>query len=223
MKEIDKFKECYLPYRCYSEEENEVVIMQVNTLLDEVDVYDDDYLYLFEDYTRSCLVYDYEIKYRDCDDKEASVHLIHCHKFEDVIKDLYQFPESFRIPSEYLDEYSKQELIYIKRLKNFFKLIKLKDLDYGRDEEDWLARCKNLKVLEYQNFGYIELEDFEIEKLLKNKEIDLKYNCKLNDYFFERKQIIINKNQDFIAIGKANKKDKYKENNEVTLVLSEKI
>ena len=223
MKEIDKFKECYLPYRCYSEEENQVVIMQVNSSLDEVEVYDDDYLYLFEDYTRHSLVYNYEIKYKKSGDKRASVHLTHSHNFLDVIKDLYQFPKSFNIPSKYLDDYSKQELIYLKRLKNFFNLINLSDLDYGRDEEEWLARCKNLKVLEYQNFGYIELEDFEIEKLFKNLEIDLKYNCKLNDYFFKRKQIIINKNQDFIAIGKAFEKSESKEFNEVKVVLYEKL
>lgn len=65
----------------------------------------------------------------------------HCHSFEEVVKALYDYPETFSVPDEFLDEYSKQELSYIKDIKNYLLLIGLKDIKESKErkllDEKW--------------------------------------------------------------------------------------
>ena len=41
---------------------------------------------------------------------------------------MYNYPETFSVPDEFLNEYSKQELYYLKKVSNFLHLIDLKDI-----------------------------------------------------------------------------------------------
>lgn len=59
----------------------------------------------------------------------------HCHSFEEVVKALYDYPETFSVPNEFLDEYSKQELDYLKKAKKYLQLIELKDIKPSKERE----------------------------------------------------------------------------------------
>lgn len=59
----------------------------------------------------------------------------HCHSFEEVVKVLYDYPETFSVPNEFLDEYSKQELDYLKKAKKYLQLIELKDIKPSKERE----------------------------------------------------------------------------------------
>lgn len=59
----------------------------------------------------------------------------HCHSFEEVVMALYDYPETFFIPDDFLNEYSKQELSYLKEVKNYLLLIGLKDIKKSKERE----------------------------------------------------------------------------------------
>lgn len=64
--------------------------------------------------------YEYEIK-----SGEKTIKTLH--QFEEVINELYLYPESFNIPKAYKNEYSKQELEYLNALQKRLLQCKLKD------------------------------------------------------------------------------------------------
>lgn len=68
-----------------------------------------------------------ELKYR--------MVVSHCHNFDKVVQNLYDYPETFEIPNEFLDEYSEQELIYLKQVKNYLLLIGLKDRRRSKEKD----------------------------------------------------------------------------------------
>lgn len=59
----------------------------------------------------------------------------HCHSFEEVVRALYDYPETFFVPDEFLNEYSKQELSYINDVKNYLLLIGLKDIKESKERK----------------------------------------------------------------------------------------
>lgn len=75
-------------------------------------------------YHYKCLLYT-----RGLRDKRGvyKVDVSHGHSFNEIVSAVYSCPETFEIPDEYLDEYSEQELRYLKRVQNYLKLIGLKD------------------------------------------------------------------------------------------------
>lgn len=86
----------------------------------------------------------------------------HCHSFDEVVQALYDYPETFSIPDEFLNEYSKQELDYLKIVKNYLQLIDLKDVKMSEErrllDEKWSSiynkKHKSIKdrlfVINYQ-------------------------------------------------------------------------
>lgn len=51
----------------------------------------------------------------------------HCHSFDEIVCRVYDYPESFRIPEDCLEEYSKQELRCLKKMQSYLKAIGLQD------------------------------------------------------------------------------------------------
>lgn len=51
----------------------------------------------------------------------------HCHSFDEIVGCVYSYPETFRIPSDCLDEYSKQELRCLKKIQSYLRAIGLTD------------------------------------------------------------------------------------------------
>lgn len=53
----------------------------------------------------------------------------HAHSFEEVVRALYDSPESFNIAKDEEQYYSKQELEYLRRVQKYLLFIGLKDLE----------------------------------------------------------------------------------------------
>lgn len=53
----------------------------------------------------------------------------HSHSFEEVVRSLYDFPQSFNIKKEDEIYYSEQELIYLRKVQKYLQFIGLKDVD----------------------------------------------------------------------------------------------
>ena len=51
----------------------------------------------------------------------------HCHSFDEIVGCVYDYPESFCIPEDCLEEYSKQELRFLKKMQSYLKAIGLPD------------------------------------------------------------------------------------------------
>ena len=71
----------------------------------------------------------------------------HAHSFEEVVRMLYDFPESFLISKEDEEFYSKQELDYLKKTQNYLLLIGLKDLETLKVP---VSRYRNKKHSKYR-------------------------------------------------------------------------
>ncbi len=158
-----KFKNCSIPYPFYDKKRN---------ILEWVTYYNKQYnvtthlLDALGKNAHSGLIYHYKAKLigRETPNQELKYRLMvsHCHSFDEVIHKLYNYPETFEIPDEFLKEYSNQELMYLKAIKNYLLFIGLKDyrqsseielLDKKWDEINNKKR-KNLKdkifMLKYQ-------------------------------------------------------------------------
>ena len=85
----------------------------------------------FSHLIKTSLEYNYEITYKHYDALNNSLKsetiTMHSHNFNDVIEILYYYPESFNIPEEFQNNFSKQELVFLKRTQNYLLLIGLKD------------------------------------------------------------------------------------------------
>ncbi|MBQ9854223.1 MAG: hypothetical protein IJO57_04240 [Bacilli bacterium] len=89
---------------------------------------------------------------------------LHAHSFEDVVKKLYDSPESFSISENEKEYYSKQELNYLRRLQKFLLLIDMKDLKQNEKN-----RFKNKKYSIYQNALIYCMNDEAIKDILNKK------------------------------------------------------
>ena len=89
----------------------------------------------------------------------------HAHSFENVIRDLYDYPESFNITRKDEIYYSKQELSYLKMLKNYFLLVGLTDIT----DNVSVSRYRNKLVKKYQNAIIVNLDNRHINDIIKGK------------------------------------------------------
>lgn len=109
----------------------------------------------------------------------------HCHEhtFEEVVRDLYNYPVSFNIPKKDEIYYSKQELNYLKILKNYLLLVGLTDMP----DTVKISRYRNKLVKKYQNAIIIKLTNREINDIIKGKRVFFavkknRYNKDLKKY-----------------------------------------
>lgn len=73
----------------------------------------------------------------------------HAHSFEEVVKSLYDFPETFNIKEEDKKFYSEQELRFLRRIKNYLLFIGLKDLTSTEYPSTDLSRYENDRQKKY--------------------------------------------------------------------------
>ena len=121
----------------------------------------------------------------------------HAHDFESVVHELYYNPESFSIPVEDEEYYSKQELKYLKEIQEYLQFIGLKDLNdyYDKAEE---KRLSNTRIKEIIDCDYCKTE--HAEKLISGK-----IKCDAQAYFksFKLKKtklLVRNINNKFLGI-----------------------
>ena len=107
----------------------------------------------------------------------------HAHSFEEVVRDLYDYPVSFSIPKKDEIYYSKQELSYLKILKNYLLLIGLNDVE----DNIRVSRYRNQLAKKYQNAIILQVDNREINNIIKGKCVFFaakknKYNKELKKY-----------------------------------------
>lgn len=137
-KRYKKFKNCTIPYPFYDKKRNTFEWVNYYKDINEYDVRTS-LLESLGTVSNSGLIYHFKAKLfgREKPEQELKYRLMvsHCHNFDEVVNKLYDYPETFEIPDEFLDEYSKQELIYLKQVKNYLLLIGLKDYRSSKEKE----------------------------------------------------------------------------------------
>ena len=101
----------------------------------------------------------------------------HAHAFEEVVRDLYGYPESFNILKEDEKFYSKQELEYLRRVKKYLLFIGLKDLDKIKPP---MSRFKNKNHDKYKSVPF-----YNYSNELVNAIINKKRNYVVSKYYEE--------------------------------------
>ena len=98
-------------------------------------------------------------------DGKRKIGPCHEHSFESVIRNLYDYPVSFSISKKDEIYYSKQELDYLKLLKNYFLLVGLSDIP----DNVRVSRFRNKLVKKYQKCIIITLDNRVINNIIKGK------------------------------------------------------
>ncbi len=115
-------------------------------------------------------------KYREGDKEFYKVSESHGHNFNEVVKAVYDYPETFEISKEFLEEYSKQELRYLKRVQNYLRLIGLKDYQISKERDaigkkwDVISKKRKKSILDrMKKWYYVKQENkiMEIEKFAR--------------------------------------------------------
>lgn len=115
----------------------------------------------------------------------------HEHEFDDVIKNLYLYPESFNLNDEDKKCYSSEELKYLEHLQKFLLFI-------GRKDSNKITAnlCNNERARLFKNTRKLYFSDEKCKVLLKGKSINLNlYSDKENLDI-----ILLNKNGDILGL-----------------------
>ena len=143
----DEYEDCLLPLEC-----NDKIIINQRYYKYDIDekVYKTEYemqtypnfYEVFSDMINYNLYYSFNIKNKHS----------HTHSFDSVIRELYYNPETFNIDDKDKILYSKQELIYLRKLQKFLLALSVKDIK-NYDKQELVKRSKNRnvkKILEYR-------------------------------------------------------------------------
>ena len=101
------------------------------------------------------------------DGEEITIGHNHAHSFDEVVRFLYDFPESFSISKEDEKFYSEQELHYLRRVQKYLLFIGLKDIDDTKKIP--VSRYRNKNQEKYANLRIYRFNNFYIEQVLKKK------------------------------------------------------
>lgn len=148
-------------------------------------------------------------------DGKRKVGHSHAHTFEEVVRDLYDYPVSFNIPKKDEVYYSKQELTYLKILKNYLLLIGLNDVE----DNIRVSRYRNKLEKKYQDAIILRIDNREINNIIKGKYAFFavkkdKYHKTIRNYKKgELQYLVIDKNNKFRLLIEytEDKKQKYQE------------
>ena len=99
----------------------------------------------------------------------------HSHTFENVVKDLYDFPESFTISKDEEEFYSKQELAYLRRVQKYLLFVGMKDIESRKDK---VSRFRNKKVTKYFDTYIYIANDETINNFITGKQ-----DFRINRYY----------------------------------------
>ena len=137
MKRYDKFKKNNLPTLFYDEERRtreyvykpEYKTWDGTAYHQDIKVFDN-ITEALSDVTYASFYYSYSCRFGLNENNEkVSLHT-HAHSFDEVVRDLYDYPESFKISKAEEEFYSKQELGYLKRVQKYLLFIGMKDNDF---------------------------------------------------------------------------------------------
>ncbi len=94
----------------------------------------------------------------------------HAHSFEEVVRYLYDSPESFSIAKDEEEFYSKQELEYLRRVQKYLLFIGMQDV---KTRKTPIGRYRNKRHSKYENALIYKYSNFNLEKKL-NGECDFR-------------------------------------------------
>lgn len=169
-----KFKNCSLPYPYYSEKRDTFEWVRYDKIQKEYDTQKELYESL-GDIACTRLTYHYKslsyFRYKKDNKEVYKVAESHGHNFNEIVRAIYDYPETFTIPKKFLEDYSKQELRYLKRIQNYLKLIGLKDYKISEERDaigkKWDAiyeKDKKTILDRIKKWYYAKQEDRIIEK-----------------------------------------------------------
>ncbi len=153
MKCLNKYKNCHIPYPYYDKKSNIIKWIMYNETTKQIEK-NNSLQDALENNIQNNLIYHYKAKIYKVDEMKYQKEICHCHSFDEIIKVLYKYPESFLIPKEYKNEYSNQELKLLKEFKNYLLLIGLKD--YKISDERLNLEKKYIKIYKKKNKSIID-------------------------------------------------------------------
>lgn len=116
------------------------------------------------------LFYTFTSKYftKDSESSEYKTEIgkSHAHSFQEVVRNLYDFPESFRITKEDVSCYSRQQLEYLRRLQKYLTFLGLKDIEsYKINQERYqnVLQHRYNKAFIYE-YSLESIQDFKSHK-----------------------------------------------------------
>jgi hypothetical protein len=128
---------------------------------------------------------------------------VHAHLFEEVVRDLYDFPESFSISKDEEGCFSRQELEYLRRVQKYLLFIGLKDIKTLKPS---VSRYRNKKHEKYSSVPIRICNNKTIKDFLSGKRNfgvitpdDLSYyedNPDLLNYQYE--ELLVDQEDNFI-------------------------
>ncbi len=98
--------------------------------------------------------------------KKVVVGHRHAHSFEEVVRDLYDSPESFSISKDEEQYYSHQELDYLRRVQKYLLFIGMKDLG---DKKAPVSRYRNKIHSKYESAYIYTFSDKTLELVMSGK------------------------------------------------------
>lgn len=139
------------------------------------------------------LMYTFTSKYfvQEQNDFVAQIGKSHAHTFQEVVRNLYDFPESFKIQKEDVEFYSRQQLEYLRRVQKYLLFLGLKDIESYQISHD---RFKNINQHKYNKAFIYEYSKTTIEEFISKKR-----NFIINEYN-ERYHTEVEKNVDYHAL-----------------------
>ena len=185
-KRFEKFKDHSLPTPVWDEERKVLeyvyydnsVLEAEETAIDTGVRVDKDLVSSLGDIAYTSLFYTFTSKYfikeKENDEFKAVSGKSHAHSFQEVVRNLYDFPQSFRITKEDVEHYSKQELVYLRRVQKYLLFLGLKDIESYQISEE---RYKNVLQHKYNKAFIYEYNKSTIEDF-----ITYKRNFIVNEY-----------------------------------------
>lgn len=113
-------------------------------------------------------------KEKEGDEFKESIGQTHTHSFEEVVRNMYDFPESFRITKDDIEWYSRQQLEYLRRVQKYLLFLGLKDIESYQIRKE---RYQNVLQHKY-NKAFI----YEYSKQTIDDFISYKRNFIVNEY-----------------------------------------
>lgn len=117
-------------------------------------------------YPYTCGYFEWARATDENDKPKLKIGHTHSHSFEKVVRDLYDFPESFKISKEEEEFYSKQELKYLRRVQKYLLFIGLKDIESYKHS---VKRYRSKKQKKYGNAVIHYYKDSVIKDFLSAK------------------------------------------------------
>ena len=134
------------------------------------------------------------------DGDEITVGHNHAHSFDEVVRFLYDFPESFSISKEDEKFYSEQELHYLRRVQKYLLFIGLKDI--SETKKIPVSRYRNKNQEKYGNLRIYRVNNSILKQMLTKKPnfMVFKWFSNYSKNFFIDNKVLIADGEDNIKL-----------------------